>query len=195
MRIGTGRRATTRRHILDAAAQRFRRDGVSAAGIAGIMGDAGLTNGGFYLHFGSKEELVREALREALADQRLRLEAALDAGLDLEGAIRSYLNRAHLEDSARGCPSAALLPEVARQPLATRRAYEDGLRDFIATLAALLLDGGTPAAERRTTALFALMAGTLQLARAVPDADHADQIISDGVSAALVVAGSPSIGV
>lgn len=194
MRFEKGHKAATRRHILDVASKRLRRDGVSAAGIAGIMGDAGLTNGAFYLHFASKDDLVREALASALADQQDRLEENLRAGIDLEGVIRSYLNRAHREDPACGCPSAALLPEVARQPESTRQTYRDGLRNFVSALATSFPDAGTPAADRRATAVFALMAGTLQLARAVPDAAHADQILNDGVEAALRLVRAPSPG-
>jgi AcrR family transcriptional regulator len=155
------------------------------------MGEAGLTNGAFYLHFESKEALVREALTSALADQQHRL-AEERTGLDLEGAIRRYLNRAHLEDPAGGCPSAALLPEVARQPLPTRQTYEEGLRSYVSTLAALLPDPGSATSGRRATAIFGLMVGTLQLARAVPDAAQAEQILEGGVEAALHLARTPS---
>ena len=192
MRFEKGHKAATRHHILEVASKCFRREGVSGAGISGIMGEAGLTNGAFYPHFGSKEELVREAVASALAEQQDRLEESLQAGLDLEGAIRSYLSQAHLEDPGSGCPSAALLPEIARQPVLTRQAYEDGLRSFVSALAALLPDAGSPAAGRRATAIFALMVGTLQFARAVPDIAHAGQILESGVKAALFLARAPS---
>ena len=84
-----------------------------------------------------------------------------------------YLNRAHLEDPTGGCPSAALLPEIARQPLSTRKDYEKGLRSYVATLAALLPDADASASRRRATAIFGLMVGTLQFARAVPNAAQA----------------------
>jgi AcrR family transcriptional regulator len=193
MRFEKGHKAATRRHIIDVASKCFRRDGVSAAGIAGIMGDAGLTNGAFYSHFESKEALVREALADALADQHQRLNEDHRTGLDLEGAIRRYLNRAHLEDPAGGCPSAALLPEIARQPLPTRKVYEEGLRSYASTLAALLPDADPEARRRRATAIFGLMVGTLQLARAVPDAAEAERILEDGVEAALRLARMPSV--
>ena len=170
MRFEKGHKAATRRHIVDVASKRFRRDGVSAAGIAGIMGEAGLTNGAFYPHFESKEALVRESLASALAGQQHRLDGDRRTGLDLEGAIRRYLNRAHLEDPAGGCPSAALLPEIARQPLPTRQTYEEGLQSYVSTLAALLPEAGSATSRRRAIAIFGLMVGTLQLARAVPDA-------------------------
>ena len=175
MRFEKGHKAATRQHILEVASKAFRRDGVSAVGIAGIMGEAGLTNGAFYPHFASKEVLVREALASALVEQQRRLEEDQQTGMDLEGAIRRYLNRAHLEEPAGGCPSAALLPEIARQPLATRQTYEEGLRSYVSALVALLPGAGSPASSRCATAIFALMVGTLQLARAVSDAAEAEQ--------------------
>lgn len=191
MRFEKGHKAATRRHIIDVASKCFRRDGVSAAGIAGIMGEAGLTNGAFYPHFESKEALVREALASALANQQHSLDEDQRKSLDLEGAIRRYLNRAHLEDPAVGCPSAALLPEIARQALPTRQTYEEGLRRYVSTLATLLPDAGSATSGRRATAIFGLMVGTLQLARAVPDAVQAELILEGGVEAALRLAETP----
>jgi TetR/AcrR family transcriptional regulator, transcriptional repressor for nem operon len=113
--------------------------------------------------------------------------------MDLEGAIRRYLNRAHLEDPSCGCPSAALLPEIARQPLTTRQTYEEGLRSYVSALATLLPDAGSPTSGRRATAIFALMVGTLQLARAVSNAAEAERILEGGVEAALRLAYAPSM--
>jgi TetR/AcrR family transcriptional regulator, transcriptional repressor for nem operon len=188
MRFEKGHKAVTRQHILEVASKCFRREGVSAAGISGIMGKAGLTNGAFYLHFESKEALVREAVGSALAERQQNLEEKVRAGVDLEGVIRSYLNQAHREDPACGCPSAALLPEIARQSVPTRQTYEDGLQSFVSTLAALLPEADSAAAGRRATAIFALMVGTLQFARAVPDVARAEQILEGGVEAALLLA-------
>lgn len=192
MRFEKGHKAATRRHIIDVASKRMRRNGISAAGIAGIMDEAGLTKGAFSPHFESKDALVREALANALDDQQHRLEEDQRRGLDLEGAIRRYLNRAHLDDPTGGCPSAALLPEIARQPLSTRKDYEKGLRSYVATLAALLPDADAAASRRRATAIFGLMVGTLQFARAVPNAAQAEQILEGGVEAALHLARVPS---
>jgi TetR/AcrR family transcriptional repressor of nem operon len=188
MRFEKGHKAATRRQIVDVASKCFRRDGVSATGIAGIMGEAGLTKGAFSPHFESKEALVREAVASALAAQQDRLDEDQRRDLNLEGAIRSYLNRAHLDDLATGCPSAALLPEIARQPLPTRQAYEAGLRSYVSTLAALLPNAGSATSIRRAMAIFGLMVGTLQLARAMPDTAQAEQILEGGVEAALHLA-------
>jgi len=188
MRFEKGHKATTRQHILEVASKCFRREGVSAAGISEIMGEAGLTNGAFYLHFGSKKELVREAVGSALAERQQNLEEKLQTGVDLEGVIRNYLSQAHREDLACGCPSAALLPEIARQSVPTRQTYEDGLQSFVSTLAALLPDADPAAAGRRATAIFALMVGTLQFARAVQDVARVGQILEGGIEAALLLA-------
>jgi TetR/AcrR family transcriptional repressor of nem operon len=192
MRFEKGHKAVTRRHIVDVASKCVRRDGISGTGIAGIMGEAGLTKGAFSPHFESKDALVREALASALADQQHRFDEDQRKDMDVEGAIRRYLNRAHLEDRAGGCPSAALLPEISRQPLSTRQDYEEELRIYISTLAALLPDAGSAASGRRATAIFGLMVGTLQLARAVPDAVQAERILEGGVEAALHLARVPS---
>lgn len=192
MRFEKGHKLSTRRHIVDVASKCMRRDGISATGIAGMMGEAGLTKGAFSPHFQSKDVLVREALTKALGDQQHCLDEDQLKGLDLEGAIRKYLNRAHLEEFADVCPSAALLPEIARQPLSTRQDYEKALRSYVATLATLLPGADSAENRRCATAIFGLMVGTLQFARAVPDAAEAQQILDGGVEAALHLARTAS---
>ncbi|MTV13443.1 MULTISPECIES: TetR family transcriptional regulator [Bradyrhizobium] len=192
MRFEKGHKLSTRRHIVDVASKCMRRHGISATGVAAIMGEAGLTKGAFSPHFQSKEVLVREALALALGGQQHRLDEDRLNGLDLEGAVRGYLNRAHLETPADGCPSAALLPEIARQPLSIRQDYEKALRRYVATLAALLSGTDSVEKHRRATAIFGLMVGTLQFARAVPDANEAQKILDGGVEAALQLARTPS---
>ncbi|MET4803983.1 TetR/AcrR family transcriptional regulator [Bradyrhizobium sp. LB11.1] len=192
MRFEKGHKLATRRHIVDVASKCMRRDGISATGIAGIMGEAGLTKGAFSPHFESKDALVREALARALGDQQRCLDEDQLKGLDLEGAIRRYLNRAHLEAPAEGCPSAALLPEIARQPENTRQDYEKALGSYVATLASLLPGADSASKHRRARAIFGLMVGSLQFARAVPGAAEAQQILDAGIEAALHLARAPS---
>ncbi len=187
MRFEKGHKAATRRHILEVASKRFRQGGISAAGIAGIMGEAGLTNGAFYPHFKTKEELVREALSSAIVEQQHRVEEILQSGFNLEGVLRTYLSRDHLNSPACGCPSAALLPEISRQPVSTRQAYEDGINSYLSILTPLIPTADAAVAHQRATAIFALMVGTLQYARAVADA-AAEQILEDGIKAALLLA-------
>lgn len=188
MRFEKGHKENTRKRIIDVASRRFRRDGASASGLAGIMAEAGLTNGAFYLHFESKEVLLREVLANTLAEKEARFEHDSHAGRGIEGAIRRYLNKEHLLSSEDGCPSAALLPEIGRQSKLTRKAYEDGLLPLISTLARKLPNPGSKDATRRAMAIFSLMVGTLQIARAVPDASLAEDILESGVEAALILA-------
>src|SRR5205814_5328586 len=91
MRYEKGRKDTTHDHILDVAAERFRADGIAASGLAGIMSEAGLTNGAFYPHFRSKAELVRESLMAALEEQSAQIRDVLAAG-GLEAALAAYLS-------------------------------------------------------------------------------------------------------
>jgi len=188
MRFEKGHKERTRGHILDTASRRLREDGIAASGIAAIMADAGLTNGAFYVHFESKEALVREALAAALAHQRDKLHA--DSG-DLETVVRSYLNLAHVAEPNSGCPSAALLPEIGRQPLSTRKTYETGLLEYLKAVASYLPCPESPAATRRAMAIFSGMVGALQLARAVADQGLATSLLEEGVAAALALAALP----
>jgi TetR/AcrR family transcriptional regulator, transcriptional repressor for nem operon len=188
MRFEKGHKETTRKRIIDVASRRFRGEGASASGLAGIMAEAGLTNGAFYPHFESKEALFREVLADALAEQHLRFEQDTHAGCGLEGAIRRYLNKEHLQSREEGCPSAALLPEIERQPELTREAYKNGLLPFITTLAGHLPDPESKASTRRAMSIFGLMVGCLQIARAVPDRALAEDILESGVEAALMLA-------
>jgi AcrR family transcriptional regulator len=178
-----GNKERTRRRILEVASQHLRSKGIAASGLAGIMTDAGLTNGAFYAHFQSKDVLVRETLVEALADRR----DAMSREQALEAAIRDYLNLDHVNDCANGCPSAALLPEIARQPAPARQAYEDGLQSYISEFARLL-SGDKKKAHATALTMFALMVGTLQIARAVVDRGLAAETIESGVRTALALA-------
>src|SRR5206468_3437480 len=102
--------------ILDAAGRRFKQDGIDGAGVATVMSDAGLTNGAFYAHFSSKEDLVANVLADQLRDQRQSFEDQPSNGAGLEAFVRTYLSAEHRDQSAEGCPSAALLDEIARRP-------------------------------------------------------------------------------
>src|SRR5947208_13641328 len=116
MRYGKDQKQATRQRILDAAGRRFKQDGIDGAGVAAVMSDAGLTNGAFYAHFSSKEDLVANVLADQLRAQRQSFEAQPSDRAGLEAFIRSYLSPQHRDQFADGCPSAALLDEIARRP-------------------------------------------------------------------------------
>src|SRR3954466_4579107 len=113
MRYAAEHNDATRERVLEAASRLFREHGIAAVGLAKIMGEADLTVGTFYTHFKSKEALLRETLIRALDGRHEEVEFALE-GADLEAVIRAYLSPEHRDESATGCPVAALASEVAR---------------------------------------------------------------------------------
>jgi TetR/AcrR family transcriptional repressor of nem operon len=197
MRYEKGHKDTTRKRIVEVASKRFRSEGVEGVGVAGLMADAGLTHGGFYSHFRSKEELVREAVTEAFTGTNAELERVARTGADgLEAIVRTYLSPQHRDRPDLGCAAAALVSEIARHPDPTRLAFTGKLEELIGLIAAQLPVGGPAGGlagdldERRrcATGIFAVMMGALQLARAAPDAGRSEQILENGVEAALSLA-------
>jgi TetR/AcrR family transcriptional repressor of nem operon len=190
MRYEKGRKDATRQHIIDVASRQFRGQGVAAVGLAGIMSDAGLTNGAFYNHFDSKEDLVQAVLLSALdrREERLRTVASDNAGL--ETMIRDYLSPRHRDRAGDGCPTAALVAEVARHPKATRDAFTAKVSTFIELIATQIRAGSVAERRRNAVAIYGLIVGTLQLARAVNDKKLSDEILESGVTAALALAES-----
>jgi TetR/AcrR family transcriptional repressor of nem operon len=182
MRYEKGRKDASRRRIMEVAAERFRNEGIAASGLAGIMSDAGLTNGAFYPHFQSKAELVRESLTSALDDQSRRLQDAFAAG-GLEAVLAAYLSAEHRDNPGSGCVSAALLPELARQPAETRRLFAARILAMAQQMASSL-PPQTRDPEGVALALYATLIGTLQLARATQGSDLSDRILAAGADAA-----------
>jgi TetR/AcrR family transcriptional repressor of nem operon len=198
MRYEKGRKEETRRRVIDVASRRFRKDGIEATGVAALMADAGLTHGGFYAHFSSKDELVREALASALQGTRDVLAAAVQSaraqGTDtLEAIVRGYLRPAHRDRPDAGCAVAALAPEVARYDRKSRDVLANMIAEIVAVIAAELparRRAGT--AEETAYAVFGLLIGALQLARVTTDRDLSDQILRSGQEAALALARADS---
>ena len=187
MRYEKGRKDATRQRIVEMAAERFRCDGIAATGLAGIMKDAGLTNGAFYPHFQSKAELVRESVATAMDSQADKMREMIAAG-GLEAAIAAYLSAEHRDGPGQGCTLAALLPELARQPLEARRVYAEGLLAMAADLASAL-PPETPDPESAALGIYATLIGTLQLARALEGTALSDRVLAAGTDAARALAG------
>jgi TetR/AcrR family transcriptional regulator, transcriptional repressor for nem operon len=185
MRYGKDQKEATRRRIVDAAGRRFKQDGIDGAGVAAVMSDAGLTNGAFYGHFTSKEDLVANVLADQLRAQRQSLDSQPSDRAGLEAFIRSYLSPQHRDQCADGCPSAALLDEIARRPAATREVFTDELMGVIDDIASRLDPTDVEAARTDALTVFGLMVGSLQLARALTDRDLSDQLLARGVETAL----------
>jgi TetR/AcrR family transcriptional repressor of nem operon len=192
MRFDKGHKEQTRRRIVETAAARFRKEGVEAVGIAGLMADAGLTHGGFYAHFASKEDLVRAALDEAAQQSNARRAAVLEAAPGpgaLEAMVRAYLRPAHRDTPELGCAAAALIAEVARHEPETRAGFAARLEELLGQFeAALPPEMPAEQKSRRAIGIFASMMGALQMARAVTDPALSDKILDSGIEAALTLA-------
>ena len=174
MRVSREQAAENRRRIVDAAARLFRDKGFDGAGVDAIMKSAGLTHGGFYGHFDSKEALAAEASAAAL-----RANAAYQAGAaSLSALVGEYLSERHRADRANGCVVAALGADVGRQGGAVRRTFTDSVRFQVDRIAAFLKRGTPAARRRRALATYAGMVGALTLARAVDDPAFAEEILA-----------------
>jgi TetR/AcrR family transcriptional regulator, transcriptional repressor for nem operon len=179
--------AENREAIVSAADRLFRDRGVDAVGLNDLMGAAGLTRGGFYNHFASKEVLVDAVLATTMADGVARLERALTAAQDrgsdpLTERIDWYLSPEHRADIEHGCPSASFAGGDARRlGPAARSRYAEGLAAMLDRLTQTVHDPGLSQGDRRALAiaLFSEMTGAVLLSRAVADADPAlaDEIL------------------
>jgi len=185
MRYSTDHKQATRQRILEVAGRRFKEDGVDGAGVAAVMSDAGLTNGAFYAHFASKEDLIANVLADQLRTQRKSFDAQPPDRGGLEAFIRSYLSPQHRDQYADGCPSAALLDEIARRPAPTKQVYTDELMGVIDDIASRLDPTHAETARTAALTLFGLMLGTLQLARTLTDRDLSDQLLARSVETAI----------
>lgn len=188
MRYAPEHNEETRDRILDAASRLFREQGIDSVGLAKVMAEAGLTIGAFYTHFKSKEALLQEALLRSMKAREDEIQRDLLAG-NLERAVQAYLSPEHRDHAGGGCPAATLASEVARRPRTTRKALACNLAPTLKALAICLSKRrGTTVSEAEAAAFFGLLVGTLQLARASPDRESSDALLTAGVHAALRLA-------
>ena len=182
MRKLTDKKTETRERILDAASGLFRRHGVDAVGVDAVMRAAGLTHGGFYGHFPSKEALVGEVAAASLARAATRWEQILDqegpGGLDT--IVRSYLDPAHVSEVGRGCVLATMGADVSRRP-GQRPAIEQSVRRMTEALEQGMAgrnhgDAPDRGADRSLAAL-ATMVGAVMLARLADDPATAEAML------------------
>jgi len=185
MRYSKGHKQATRQRILEAAGRRFKQDGIDGAGLAAVMSDAGLTNGAFYAHFSSKEDLVANVLADQLRAQRQSFDAQPSDRAGLEAFVRSYLSPEHRDQFADGCPSAALLDEIARRPADTRDAFTEEVIGVVDDIASRIDPTDVEGGRADALTVFGLMIGTLQLARTLTDRDLSDRVLARAVETAM----------
>ncbi|MFE9438359.1 TetR/AcrR family transcriptional regulator [Streptomyces sp. NPDC006602] len=175
----------TRQRIIERAGHRFKRDGIDGSGISTLMSDAGLTNGAFYAHFASKDDLVATVVTEELRKQAAKYGTLRPGRQGLEDLIREYLAPEHRDHPGFGCPSAALLDEIGRCEGTTKDAYTDGTRAILDEIAARLVPEDPQSAHGKALGLVTMMVGTLQLSRALSDPKISDEVLEQGIENAL----------
>jgi TetR/AcrR family transcriptional regulator, transcriptional repressor for nem operon len=172
MRKSKQEAAQTRERIVEAAATEFRLNGIDETGLSDLMAAAGLTHGGFYRHFKSKDQLVAEACAAAIDSVAKIFAAALShhgKRTGLETVANSYLSAGHREGRSEGCPFAALASELVRADENTRTVATQGLVKIVELLAPQFGDTRPDVAKRRALVAFSTMVGALTLARMVTD--------------------------
>ncbi|MFG2953627.1 TetR/AcrR family transcriptional regulator [Streptomyces sp. NPDC048291] len=175
----------TRQRIIEKAGHRFKQDGIDGSGISTLMSDAGLTNGAFYAHFASKDDLVAHVVTEELRTQIAQYDTLRPGRPGLEDFVRDYLSAEHRDHPGLGCPSAALLDEIGRCGDGTKQAYTDGARKIVDEIAARLTPEDPQSARSKAIGLYTMMVGTLQLSRALSDRKFADDVLERGIENAL----------
>jgi len=186
MKASRQQAAASRERIVDAASRLFRAHGLDGISVADVMGDAGLTHGGFYSHFESKEALMAEACTRSLAESVHRWQAlcANAAGDPLPAVAASYLTTRHRDNPGAGCIVAALGSDVPRHAAPVRQAITLGVRELVCVLAGALREGTRASRRRKALASYASLVGALVLSRAVDDPALSGEILR-AVSASL----------
>ncbi|MDB5040034.1 MAG: transcriptional regulator [Candidatus Eremiobacteraeota bacterium] len=178
-------KATSRDRILDIAAARIRRDGVDRLGVAEIMKEAGLTHGGFYRHFDSREHLVAEATQRALSQGSAWTIAAGDVGGErgFTALVDGYLSTWHRDHPESGCGVAGIATDVARAGGSARDSYTRQVKDCLAILAGLIDNSDRQVEECEAVLTLSALVGAISIARAVDDPQLSERILTDAAAA------------
>lgn len=180
-RFAQSRKEASHERILQAATRAIRRSGYAGTGVADIMREAGLTHGGFYAHFASREAMLAEAADLAGSESVVALEQFASAAPPADAyrtLLKTYLSRAHVERAETGCPVAALGSEMPRQAPEVRQAATRRIKDMIDLVARHAPGGNAPEGRNKALATTATMIGALILARAVDDRQLGDDVLA-----------------
>jgi TetR/AcrR family transcriptional regulator, transcriptional repressor for nem operon len=188
MRYSKEHKQETHARIVRRASVKLREKGAHGIGVADLMQDAGLTHGGFYAHFASREALVVEAFGYAMdrsTERWRKLAAELAPEQRLSALVNGYLTAAHRDDPGRGCAVPALGAEIARESPKTRRAFAAKLDEMIAMIASEFVDASPKDARKQAIAVLATMIGTLMMARIAGSGELSDCVLDAGRDAAV----------
>jgi TetR/AcrR family transcriptional regulator, transcriptional repressor for nem operon len=181
MRYKPEHKAEIHRKIVQDASRRVRAEGLTGAAVSAVMRDAGLTHGGFYKHFGSKDDLLLESLREAFRDIEQTLARASEQVLRGEvwrAIVKTYLSPELCEHPERGCPLAALAPELARADKRMKPQIVAELVNYKSQMQPFMPGRRTVDKERAFFAIFSTMIGAIALARILPDPAARERVLA-----------------
>ncbi|MGC2775542.1 MAG: TetR/AcrR family transcriptional regulator [Bradyrhizobium sp.] len=190
MRYSPEHKAETHARIVRKASVRLREKGAHGVGVADLMKEAGLTHGGFYAHFESREALVVEAFSYAIdrSAERWRKQLnELSPEKRLAAIVDGYLSPDHRDDPGHGCAIPALGAEIARESAKTRRAFASKLEELIDLFADYIVDVPRKTARKRASAMLATLMGTLVMARVTGSGELSDEILNSGRDVALAI--------
>jgi TetR/AcrR family transcriptional repressor of nem operon len=197
MRYSKEHKQETHARIVKKASVRLREKGAHGIGVADLMKDAGLTHGGFYAHFDSREALVIEAFAYAMdrsIERWRKLAAETPPEKRLATIVDSYLTPVHRDDPGHGCAVPALSAEIARESPKTRKAFAAKLEQMIGMIADQMPDVPRKTARKQAMASLATMMGTLVLARVAGSGEFSDDILGAGREAVLERVGTAKSG-
>jgi TetR/AcrR family transcriptional repressor of nem operon len=172
MRYGPEHKAETHKKIVKDAARRVRAEGITGAAVSAVMLDAGMTHGGFYKHFGSKDELLMESLSEAFqetADRLTRVAETSRPGEAWKAIVKTYLSPEHCDHAELGCPLASLAPELARAEKTIKAGILEELTKYKTRMLRYMPGRRVADKERAFFAIFSTMIGAVAMARILPD--------------------------
>ncbi|TXJ26427.1 MAG: TetR/AcrR family transcriptional regulator [Afipia sp.] len=188
MRYSKDHKAETHERIVKNASVRLREGGAASLGVAELMKDAGLTHGGFYAHFASRDALISEAfahaMQQATGRWRKRAEQAPE-GKRLASIVNGYLSTEHRDDAGNGCALPSLGVEASRANPKIRKAFTNKLEEMVEVIAEQFHDLPPKAARREAIAVVSTMMGAMILARTAGTGEFSDEILSAGRYAAL----------
>src|SRR5690242_19218478 len=188
MRYSKEHKQETHTRIVKKAAVLLREKGAHGVGVADLMKEAGLTHGGFYAHFDSREALVIEAFAYAMdrsTDRWRQIAAQTPPDKRLATIVDSYLTVVHRDDPGHGCAVPALGSEISRESPKTRKAFATKLDQMLEMIAEQIGDVPRKTARKQAMAMLATMAGTLLLARIAGNGELSDEILAAGREASL----------
>ncbi|CAN5209453.1 TetR/AcrR family transcriptional regulator [soil metagenome] len=172
MRYDAEHKQKTRERVLKAAAKAIRTEGPHKIGVAAVMAEAGLTHGGFYAHFESKDAFIAAAVGQMFAEGRAKLDRAMEGREPAAGLatyLDFYLSAAHRDTRTSGCPLPFLSADAPRLAAPSREQFAQGVAGLTDRLAQVLMQLGRPDAEEAAGSMLSEMVGAVSLARAEPD--------------------------